>query len=374
MAIAMRTERPVTTGRMGTATEKGRAAPLDTDGPTDLLEFMRQVKSAVGHPNAPSTAAARAVLKQRFGSEWQVWKAPLSENAGSVGGYLLPHAISLKLLKSLAERSFIYPRALTVDMDTREVNAPIFDLGGGSTGQSPFVGGMSFSWGSEPAPGETDPVFANVNLQGWSLLGYTRVSNQFLADAGPEAEKLYVELFAMAAAVQAEFAFMQGSGVGQPLGMINSPCAIAVTRGAPNTIAAADVEGMAAKMIPLGWRNAIWTVSPSAIKQLFGITGFVPNGWHYHEEGCCGFLYTRPVFPTEKVPALGKTGDLCFFDPSLYVVGTRTDVLVSVSEHSRFANNQTEFMVVLRVDGKPLMNNSATLASGDSASQVVVLQ
>lgn len=356
--------------------------PAEPDGrPTHLLEFMRQVKNACCiPPGNRERDRAHQILKSDFGSRhetWKVSKAAMGEGSGTIGGYLLPTAISLQLLKSLAERSFIYPRALRIEMTTETVQAPIFDLGGGGSQQSPFVGGMSFSWGSEPTPSETDPKFGLVDLKAWTLLGYTRVSNQVLADAGPDAEKLYVELFAMAGAVQAEYGFLQGQGAGSlmPLGVVNSPCAVTVTRAGPNAIAAADVQAMAGHMIPLGWQNAIWAVNPSALPQLFGVTGFVPNGWHYHEGGCCGFLYTRPVFPTEKLPALGKTGDLVFFDPSLYVVGTRSEVLVSASEHSRFANFQTEFMVALRADGKPLMNSSVTLADGSTnASMVVVLK
>lgn len=345
---------------------------------TDLLSFMRHVKTACSLTD-PDRGHAHEVLKNHFGSRREdiVRKAAMGENSGTVGGYLLPTAISLQLLKSLAERSFIYPRALVVPMNTRDLNAPIFDLAGGAAGQSPFVGGMAFNWGSAPTPPETEPTFGNVNLTAWDLIGYTRVSNQFLSDAGPEAEKLYVELFAMAAAVQAEYGFMQGTGTANnmPLGAIPSPCCIKVARAVTAQISEADVANMAGKMIPLGWRNAVWVANPSTLPQLFKIANFQKNMPFEGDQGCCGHLFTRPVFPSEKVPALGSLGDLTFFDPSLYVVGVRTEVLVSASEHSRFQNNQTEFMVVLRADGKPLMNNSVTLMDGSStASMVVALQ
>lgn len=329
------------------------------------------------------SAVNDASLLERFGSVYkrsdsprQVRKAALNEESGTAGGYTLPPAMSLALLKSLVERSFVYPRALRVDMDTRVVQAPIFDLGT-VTNQSPFVGGMTWKWGSEPAPTETDPVFASVDLTSWDLIGYTRVSNQVLEDAGPDAERLYVELFAMAAGFQAEYAFFQGTGSSNqmPLGMINAPCAVKVARNTASQIKLVDVETMAGHLLPSGWANAVWAVNPSAIPQLGQLTGFVPNAWHYHERGACGFLNSRPVFPTEKLPALGGLGDLVLFDPSLYVVGTRTEVLVDASPHSRFANYQTEFLVILRIDGKPLMNNSVTLADGSTtASMVVVLQ
>ncbi len=341
----------------------------------DLRSFLQFVKTACNF-NDPDRSHAVEVLKSHFGSTWQVVeKAALNEGVGTQGGYLLPTAISLQLLKSLAERSFIYPRSLQVQMTTRTVQAPIFDLASGAAGQSAFVGGMSFAW--ETAPAETDATFGSVDLTSWLLSGYTRVSNQMLADAGPEAEKLYVELFAMAAAVQFEYGCIQGQGADKnmPLGLVNAPCAVKVTRAAPNQIAQADVVAMAGAMIPLGWRSGVWVVNPSAMLQLFKVTGFVPNKGPHGDDGCCGYLYTRPVFPSEKASALGTLGDLIFFDPSLYVVGVRSDVLVTASEHSRFQNNQTEFMVVLRGDGKPLMNRSVTLMDGTTtASSVVLLQ
>jgi len=43
---------------------------------------------------------------------------------------------------------------------------------------------------------------------------------------------------------------------------------------------------------------------------------------------------------TEKVPALGTTGDVSLIDPSLYVIGDRMQLEIAASEHVDFLKNQ----------------------------------
>ena len=72
----------------------------------------------------------------------------------------------------------------------------------------------------------------------------------------------------------------------------------------------ADVAGMWAKLLPISWGKAIWTCSPSVVPQLLQLKDGANRAIFISiDQGATlapnWSLLGRPVFPTEKVPALG---------------------------------------------------------------------
>lgn len=347
----------------------------------------------------------RRTLEQVYKSPYvqrpptQVRKTAMGETSGVVGGYLVPVEYTAQLLQSFEEDSFIYPRAWVVPMHGQELQAPTVNATTAqSAGTAPYFGGLNFSWGASQAPSETEPTFKTANLHAWDLLGYATVSNQWLSDVGgqpdpswPKADggpqdsfrdgtgdQALLELFGRAAAWYAEYAFLRGLGAdaSMPLGILNSPALLTGSRATPSTIVAADIAGMAAKMLPFGWKSAIWACHPSCLAQIMKISTYQLSEYHGEQaDGRCGTLIGRPLFVTDKLPALGTRGDLIFFDPRLYVIGDRQEVLVDASTLGpAFRTNQTDFRVWMRLDGLPLLSNAVTLADGtQTASPYVAL-
>jgi HK97 family phage major capsid protein len=68
----------------------------------------------------------------------------------------------------------------------------------------------------------------------------------------------------------------------------------------------------------------------------------------------------RPVFFTEKTPALGTTGDISFVDFGYYLVGDRQMMQSMSSEHYKFQNDKTAFRVIERLDGRPWIQSAIT--------------
>src|SRR5919109_1097633 len=100
-----------------------------------------------------------------------------------------------------------------------------------SAGTSPFFGGVVMNWTAEAQTRtETEPQFKQMELKAWELSGYSVSSNVLLQDAAFGLEKFLFTLFGQAIAWFEEYAFLQGNGVGKPIGMLNAPAAIAVTR------------------------------------------------------------------------------------------------------------------------------------------------
>lgn len=327
----------------------------------------------------------RSILADRYA------KAALETTSGASGGYTLPVEYSLAFLDSFAENSIIYPRATVLPMTTTQLDCPVPDTGTAPTkvGQSSLFGNMTFKWQIEQNVSlpESEPLFRLVTLTARDLVGELIISNQFLNDIGAEGEEVLIRFIGRACAWYEEWAYVNGIGVGGddaaptgigsiPLvGVINAPGTIASTRTTGNEIAQADVVLMASHMLPFGWNKAIWMVSPSALPQLFAITGFQPNGhMETTDMGVAGFMYGRPVYVSDKCAALGSKGDLLFFDPTLYAIGDRQQVTIDASGEPLFRTNQTVFRVVRRIDAKPIFGEVITLPdTSDTVSPFVVL-
>lgn len=363
-----------------------------------LVDFLNLVRGASPRSPEQNQYACRAALEKHYGSGWvsrkddggvgwqdrQVSKAAMSELNGLTGGYLLPQDYSDALLECVAEESFIYPRATVIPMFSADLSAPRVDVETAPTtaGVAPWFGGITFRWGVEQAPPETEPTFRMDSFRAWDLLGYATVSNQWLQDAGaiqptneadrPEADPLLkaehylIRLFGRAAAWQAEWAFLNGMGAAQqmPLGIVNSPARFLVSRSGAGAIAVADVANMAARLLPYGWSRAIWAAHPLALAQIVQIASYQANQPVNQRDvrpSPCGVLVSLPLYITDKLPPLGRRGDLVLFDPSLYIIAQRMEVVVDVSPDDLFQTNQTVYRVWLRLDGKPAFSSTITL-------------
>jgi HK97 family phage major capsid protein len=330
----------------------------------------------------------KAYLEKHYGSVFNAWqtKAALGESSGVTGGYTVPPDFYTNLVQLVAEQTFVRPRAFVVPMASMTLQIPYLDVTTvQSAGVSPFFGGVQMSWTAEAQTRtETEPQFKQLELKAWELSGYSVSSNVLLQDSVVGLEKFLLQLFAMSIAWFEEYAFLQGNGVGKPQGMVSAGAAIATGnnggktgRQTANSITFGDVAVMWSKLLPASWGKAIWACSPTAIPQLLqlqdganraiflqigspsqGAITSAPN-WQ---------LLGRPLFPTEKLPALGTKGDLVLIDPSLYVIGDRMQVEIAASEHVNFLKNQMTWRVVERVDGQPWLEKPVTLQ--DASTQV----
>jgi HK97 family phage major capsid protein len=319
----------------------------------------------------------RAYLEKHYGSHFNEWrtKAALGESSGVTGGYTVPPEFYQQLMTIMAEQTFIRPRAFVQPMGSATLQIPYLDITTvQSAGVSPFFGGVQMYWTAEAQTRtETEPQFKQLELKAWELSGYSVSSNVLLQDSVIGLEKFLMTLFAQAIAWFEEYAFLQGNGVGKPLGMLNAAATISVNRQGANQVQFADVAGMWAKLLPVSWSKAIWTFSPSVVPQLLQLKDGANRAIFISiDQGITKTptwsLLGRPAFPTEKVPALGTKGDLMLLDPSFYVVGDRMSVEVAASEHVNFLRNQMTWRVVERIDGQPWLDKPITLQ--DSVTQV----
>jgi HK97 family phage major capsid protein len=305
-------------------------------------------------------------------------KAAMAEASGTTGGYTVPPDFYQQLLALTAERALIRPRAFLQPMASATMQFPYLDMTTAqAAGVSPFFGGVQMYWTEEAQTRtETEPAFKMMELKAHELSGYSVSSNILVQDAAFGLEKFLMQLFSQAIAWFEDYAFLQGNGVGKPMGMLNAGACINVTRagGAGSaTLAFADVATMWSKLLPYSWNNAIWLFSPTVIPQLLQLKDGANRAIFISvDQGAVKSpnwsLLGRPAYPTEKLPALGGTGDVMLIDPQFYVLGDRMQLEIAASEHVNFLKNQMTWRVVERVDGQSWLDKPITLQ--DSTTQV----
>jgi HK97 family phage major capsid protein len=320
-------------------------------------------------------------LEKHYGSVFNAWqtKAALGESSGVTGGYTVPPEFYTNLVQLVAEQTFIRPRAFVLPMASMTLQIPYLDVTTvQAAGVSPFFGGVQMYWTAEAQTRtETEPQFKQMELKAWELSGDSVSSNVLLQDSIIGLEKFLMILFAKAIAWYEEYAFLQGNGVGKPQGILSANATISTgggglganRRDAANAVSFNDVATMWSKLLPASWASAVWAFSPSVIPQLLQLKDGANRAIFISiDQGATKTpvwnLLGRPAFVTEKLPALGTTGDLSIIDPALYVIGDRMQIEVAASEHVNFLKNQMTWRVVERLDGQPWMDKPVTLQDG----------
>ena len=295
------------------------------------------------------------------------------------GGFLLPEEFRSDILMVVLESSIIRPRATIIPMGTQRTSIPAVDT---TTDSTSVFGGIVCTWVDEGTqPTETSGKFAAVTLDAKKLMAYLTAPNELVADAPAFGGYLDATL-PQAIAFEEDYRFMQGTGVGEPLGFVNCPAAViaaAKSGQGANTIVVENLAAMFARMLPSSLGNAIWLASIDTFPQLAlmavsSAAGLSTPVWM--NNGVVGAppitIYGRPVYFTEKLSTLGTTGDICFCDPAFYLLGDRQAMQASASPHFAFNVDKTAYKVIERVDGRPWLQSSITPKNGGNSLSAFV--
>ena len=303
----------------------------------------------------------------------------MAEAVGASGGFLVPTEYIARLLSVMAESNFVRQRATVIPMRRRSVGIPVLDQTGTTAGQPHWFGGMQFYWAEEAAEKtETDAAFRKIMLTAHKLIGYTRASDELVDDSAISLDALLTgEMgFVGGANWMEEYAFLQGTGAGQPLGVIPAPATITVARQADNAIGYVDLANMMESFLPSG--RGVWVMTQSAYSEMIQMNGPAGNASYVWQpnarDGVPGTLFGLPVIWTEKVPVLGQPGDVILADWRYYLLGDRQAITIESTRFDRWRWDQTSWRMVHRVDGQPWLSAPLTLQDGSTqVSPFVIL-
>ena len=297
----------------------------------------------------------------------------MSESILGDGGALIPPEFRAELLQLAIESAVVRPRARVIPMGSAAVSIPAIR---DTTHASTVFGGISASWISEAASLSTvtQPTFSRVQLVARKLTGYTVASNELLADSAISLESIIMALFGQAIAYFEDDAFIQGTGVGQPLGLLNANALVTVAKEAGqalNTINYQNIVKMYSRVLPQSHSRLVWLVHPDTFPQLAQLALNIGTGgsavWISNVAGGPpGTIFGQPIIVTEKAQTVGTAGDIMCVDMGYYLIGDRQSLAVMASPHVNFTTDEMAWRFVQRVDGQPWLLSALTPRRGSN--------
>ncbi len=219
------------------------------------------------------------------------------------------------------------------------------------------------------------PKFRQMELSLKKLIGLCYATDELLQDA-QALESVIRQGFAEEFGFLLDDAVIRGTGVGQPLGITNSPCLVSFARATASVVSAADVINMWARLYSKSRTNSVWLINqevePQLIKMSLNLGGasaagalvYMPPGGL--SQAPYGTIFGRPVIPVEQCAALGTISDIILADFNEYLVIDKGGMQSASSIHVSFTTDQSVFRFVYRVDGQPTWNNTLTPYKGSN--------
>ena len=292
----------------------------------------------------------------------------LVESVGASGGFLVPTEFYSNLMAVDPEANIVRSRATILRMRRRQIDIPVLNQTATTAGAPHFFGGMAFYWTEEAsAKTETNASFRKVSLVAHKLTGYTEVSDELLDDSAISLGDFFNSSLGFAGGIawMEDYAFLRGTGAGQPLGIINAGATITVARQSVATpLGYTDLVNMLESFLPSG--RGVWVFNQSCMSNLLTLQD--PSStyiWQPNlQAGVPGMLFGYPVIFTEKTPTIGNAGDVILADMRYYLIGDRQATTVESTNIERFQYDETSWRAVHRVDGQPWLSAPLTLADG----------
>lgn len=336
------------------------------DGQKRFASFGEQLRAVVD--------ASRGVVDPRL-----EMRAPtgMGESIAADGGFLVQNDFQTELLKIQHDSAILAGKCRSIPISSASNGVKINGIDETSRAHGSRWGGVRGYWAAEAATvNATAPKFRRIELSLKKLFALVYSTDELLADAAA-LESVVSQAAGEELAFLLDDAIIEGTGAGQPLGVLGSPALVTVTAevGQPvDTIVYENIVKMWAQMYAPSRKNATWYINQAAEPQLYtmGLTLGVAAAPVYLPPGGAssapyGTLFGRPVVAIEQASALGDVGDIMLLDLSQYVLAEKGGIDQAYSIHVRFLNDEGIFRFIQRVDGQPAWGSTLTPFKGANA-------
>jgi HK97 family phage major capsid protein/HK97 family phage prohead protease len=318
-------------------------------------------------------AVARATTCHSIDDRLQRAPSGLNTEDPTAGGWLIEPEFSQQWITSIYGMSpfaGLCDRRQT-DNPLGEVKIPGIDETSRADGSR--NGGVLAVWPREgTAVNASIPRWKMIEFAGNKVQAYVFGTNELMNDA-PMFEAHLNKVVPEELAFQLDLKIISGSGVGVPLGVLNSSALITVPKVGGQTAATIvnnNILDMWRRLPAPSRRNAIWLVNEDADAQLEILATDAagpPN--IYIPAGMCGNEYPllkgKPTIAIEQCPVLGQLGDIILMDPSNYIIADG-GIKTAVSLHAQFINDQAVLRFTWWVDGQPAFASPITPYNGSN--------
>lgn len=305
----------------------------------------------------------------------------MNQAVGSEGGFLVPPQFSQTIYEGLQSAGEnILGRTDTYTVTGESLTFPANAETSRANGSR--WGGVRGYWIAEAAQiASSKPTLRQVRVEPQQLAVLTYVTDKLLANA------VALEQYITRAAVsEINFligdAFFNGTGAGQPVGVIGHAATVSVakeTGQAAATLVSANINKMWSRLHAAARQNAVWFTNQDVEPQLHelnitvgtgGLPAYLPPGGL--SDAPYATLKGRPVIPVEWCATLGTVGDVVLCDPKAYVMGVRGGIDSAMSMHLRFDYAETAFRWMYACDGQPWLASAINPYKGTNTLSPVV--
>jgi len=306
----------------------------------------------------------------------------MSEGIPADGGFLVDTDFSKDLIRRTYETGLVISRADKIAVGPSSNGLKINAVAETSRVGGSRWGGILGYWLNEAGTKTASaPKFRQMELSLKKLIGLCYATDELLQDASA-LEGVISAGFAEEFGFMLDDALINGTGVGQPLGIMNAACLVGMTRNTVSTIHSEDIINMWARLYGKSWPKAVWFINQDVIPQLSvmaladvggtvsgTLTYMPPNGL---SQSPYATLMGRPVIPIEQCQTMGTKGDIILADFKEYLVIDKGGIQSDSSIHLRFQYDESCFRFVYRIDGQPKWNSALTPFKGSNTQSPFV--
>ena len=287
------------------------------------------------------------------------------------GGFLVPAAFSPTMLSTAFEGDPLAGRTQDIPMASPVVN---INARVDKNHTSSVSGGLRVYRRAEADTSSSSRMeLEQIELRATGLFGVSFVTEELLMDSPGS----FVAM--LDAGFRDEFASvllnerLNGTGVGEFLGVNNSPCLVSITKETgqvASTLVYNNIIKMRARC--WGYGNAIWLANHDTIPQLAAMNQSVGTGGQLVWAPSAitdvpDMLLGRPLILSEYMETLGTAGDIILGNWTQYLEGTYQPLGSAESVHVRFVNHERTFKFFMRNAGTPWWRSALTVRNGSNS-------
>lgn len=351
-----------------------RLAARGNGGFRSLFDFSMAVKNAA----------------QGRGLDQRLANASLStygtEGIGTDGGFAVPPDYRNEIMALVTGEESLLSRCDASPTASNSVTVPTDETTAWGTS-----GVRVYSRAEAAAMSQSKPSLRDVSVRLNEIYALVPLTDELIEDA-PLLSRLIATKAAEAMNFKVTDYIINGTGAGQPLGILNSPALVTVSKESSQTAAtvhAKNVAKMWARMPAAARARAVWICNQdveSALMELGfqvgsptgtmtgGMPLFVPPG------GLSASPYStllgKPIITTEACAALGTVGDIILaYLPGYFLPYKAGGIKGDMSMHLWFDQATTAFRWTFRFGGQPWLSAPIARKNGSNTlSHFVALE
>lgn len=359
--------RVVAAGASGALTTVELIADDPKKGFKSPRQFMMAVMKAEQGGKIPDNLKYMAVKNHTKQGELEATAGSDEQGtyADPYGGFFIPEAFSPGLLKINPEADPMAGRTTQVPMSATKVT---FNARVDKNHATSVSGGLVVSRSAETIAKTTSRMKTEqVELIAYSLFGAAFATEEILTDSPISFAALIASGFGEEFVNRIIDERLNGTGVGEFLGVMNSPCLVSVAKEsaqAAASIVLLNLYKMRSRC--WGYGNALWMVNHDCLPQLatlnqsLGTAGGQVMWQPSAREDVPDMLLGRPVIFTEYTKTLGTQGDIVLGNWSQFLEGMYQPMQTAESIHVRFLNHERCYKFWMRNAGAPWWRSALT--------------